>query len=200
MGSRHRDWLAHLRPGLDDAGIDRLRMAVRPYLVPGQVEALYRWHDGGDSGVFGGWRMRPVEELIDWYGFSCKDLESPRTWLPVFDDQIVNVVTLDVPGVPLSDPSVWYGTRMTDGSSAYSTRSRPCSTSSVMQPKMACSTRATVVVGCAPARGWNPSTAGPGAGTGSAVARPASNVQMGLVSETGPRRLPETTPSLSTRV
>lgn len=53
--------------------------------------------------------MYPVDELIDWYRFTCEELESPRTWLPVFDDHIVNVVTLDVPGLPLSDPSVWYG-------------------------------------------------------------------------------------------
>lgn len=109
MGSRHRAWLEQLRPGLDDTALNRLREAVAPYLVPRQIEALYRWHDGGDSGVFGGWRMRQVDELIRWYRFSCEDLEAPRTWLPVFDDQIVNVVTLDVPGLPPSDQSVWYG-------------------------------------------------------------------------------------------
>lgn len=109
MGSRHRAWWEQLRPGLDDAGMGRLREAVAPYLVPRHVEALYRWHDGGDSGVFGGWRMHPLDELIDQYRFAFEQLESPRTWLPVFDDQIVNVVTLDVPGLPPSDPSVWYG-------------------------------------------------------------------------------------------
>jgi cell wall assembly regulator SMI1 len=109
MRSRHPTWLEQLHPGLDAAGLSRLREAVDPYLLPRQVEALYRWHDGGDSGVFGGWRMRSVDELIRWYRFTCDDLESPPTWLPVFDDQIVNVVTLDVPGEPPSDPSVWYG-------------------------------------------------------------------------------------------
>lgn len=109
MGRRHRTWLDQLRPGLDDAGLGLLREAVDPYVVPRQVEELYRWHDGGDSGVFGGWRMRPVDELIRWYRFSCEDLESPRTWLPVFEDQIVNVVTLDLPGRAPSDRSVWYG-------------------------------------------------------------------------------------------
>lgn len=109
MGTRHRAWLAQMRPGLDDDGINRLRVAVAPYLVPSQVEALYRWHDGGDSGVFGGWHMLGVDELIKRYRFTCEELESPRTWLPVFDDQIVNVVTLDVSGLPPSDPSVWYG-------------------------------------------------------------------------------------------
>jgi cell wall assembly regulator SMI1 len=102
-------WFARLGPGLDDAGIQRLRDAVAPYLVPPQVEALYRWRDGGDHGVFGGWRMRPLDELLEWYRFTCDDLESPPTWLPVFEDQIVNVVTLDVPGLAPSDPSVWYG-------------------------------------------------------------------------------------------
>lgn len=109
MGSRHPDWVAQLRPGLDDAGVDRLRLAVAPFEVPRQVEALYRWRDGGDAGVFGGWHMRPVEKLIDWYRFTCEQLESPGTWLPVFDDQMVNVVTLDMPGLSPSDPSVWSG-------------------------------------------------------------------------------------------
>jgi cell wall assembly regulator SMI1 len=109
IGSRYPTWLEQLRPGLDAAGLGRLREAVSPYLLPRQVEALYRWHDGGDSGVFGGWRMRSVDELIRWYRFTCEDMESPPTWLPVFDDQIVNVVTLDVPGMSPSDPSVWYG-------------------------------------------------------------------------------------------
>ena len=102
-------WFARLGPGLDDAGIQRLRDAVAPYLVPPQVEALYRWRNGGDHGVFGGWRMRPLDELLHWYRFTCDELESPPTWLPVFEDQIVNVVTLDVPGLAPSDPSVWYG-------------------------------------------------------------------------------------------
>lgn len=102
-------WFAQLQRGLDDEGIERLRDATAPYLVPGQVEALYRWRNGGDKGVFGGWRMRPLEELIEWYQFTYEELESPRTWLPIFDNQIVNVVTLDLPGLPPSDPSVWYG-------------------------------------------------------------------------------------------
>jgi hypothetical protein len=102
-------WFAQLQPGLDEAGIQRLRAAVDPYLVPTQIELLYRWRNGGDRGVFGGWRMRPLDELIDWYRFTCEELESPRTWLPVFEDQIVSIVSLDVPGLPPSDPSVWYG-------------------------------------------------------------------------------------------
>lgn len=101
--------LATLRPGLDDAGIEQLRAAVEPFLLPGQVEELYRWRAGGDPGIFGGWRMRSLEDLISWYGLSTTQLEEPRVWLPVFEDQIINIVTLDVPGQPPSDPSVWYG-------------------------------------------------------------------------------------------
>jgi hypothetical protein len=102
-------WFAQLQPGLDDEGIQRLRDATAPYLVPAQVEALYRWRNGGDLGVFGGWRMRPLQKLIEFYQFTYEELESPRTWLPIFDDHIVNIVTLDVPGLPPSDPSVWHG-------------------------------------------------------------------------------------------
>ncbi len=98
-----------LRPGLNDDGVDELREAVAPYLLSSQIEALYRWRDGGDQGVFGGWRMRPLEELIRWYRFTVDKLQSPRSWLPIFDDQIVNIVTLDLPGEPRSDTSVWYG-------------------------------------------------------------------------------------------
>lgn len=98
-----------LLPGLDDEGIQRLNHAVAPYVLPEQVEALYRWRNGGDRGCFGGWRMRSSDELVEWYRFSCDQLGSPRTWLPVFDDQIVNIVTLDLSDAPPSDPSVWYG-------------------------------------------------------------------------------------------
>ena len=109
MAEAWPSWLAQLQPGLNDDGIRALRSAVEPYLVPAQVDTLYRWRNGGDHGVFGGWRMRPLDELIDWYRFTYEKLESPRTWLPVFDDQIVNIVTLDIPSRPASDPSVWEG-------------------------------------------------------------------------------------------
>lgn len=109
MGAGWPTWLGQLHPGLDDEGIEQLRGAVAPYFLPPQVEALYRWHGGGDQGVFGGWRMRPLDELIEFYRFTIDALESPPSWLPVFDAQIVNVVTLDLPGLPPSDPSVWYG-------------------------------------------------------------------------------------------
>jgi len=36
-------------------------------------------------------------------------MDEPPAWLPVFDDQMVNVVTLDLPGAEPSDTSVWYG-------------------------------------------------------------------------------------------
>lgn len=109
IGRRHRGFLDAMRPGLSDAELDRLREAVSPYLVPRQVMTLYRWRDGGDSGLFGGWHMLPLDRLLDFYVMYYDDLGAPRTWLPVFDDQIINVVTLDVPGQPRSDPSVWYG-------------------------------------------------------------------------------------------
>lgn len=100
---------AELRPGLDDAAMATLRAAVHPFVLPRQVEALYRWRAGGDSGVFGGWRMLRPDEVVSHYDFTTTQLGYPRAWLPVFDDQMVNVVTLDLPGQEPSDPSVWYG-------------------------------------------------------------------------------------------
>lgn len=109
VGAAWPEPFGSLRPGLAGAEIEELRAAVQPFVLPRQVEALYRWRGGGDAGVFGGWRMRSLEELISGYRFTITQLGYPRTWLPVFDDQIVNVVTLDIPGEEPSDPSVWYG-------------------------------------------------------------------------------------------
>jgi hypothetical protein len=109
VGSAWPELFAGLRQGLDDAGIAELSAAVQPFALPHQVEALYRWRGGGDAGVFGGWRMRSLDELISWYGISATELGDPGAWLPVFDDQIVNVITLDIPGDEPSDLSVWYG-------------------------------------------------------------------------------------------
>jgi cell wall assembly regulator SMI1 len=109
MGARFPEWFEQLKPGLDDAGIERLRQGVAPLLLPAQVEQLYRWRSGGDRGVFGGWRLRAPDDLLRWYRFCVDELDEPPAWLPVFDDQMVNVVTLDLPGAEPSDTSVWYG-------------------------------------------------------------------------------------------
>ncbi len=50
-----------------------------------------------------------LDELIQWHRFCVDQAIQPAIWLPVFDDQIVNVVTLGSPGRPTSDTSVWYG-------------------------------------------------------------------------------------------
>ncbi len=47
--------------------------------------------------------------LPERYRFRVDVLGESPLWLPVFDMQIVNVVTLDVPGHGTSDTSVWYG-------------------------------------------------------------------------------------------
>lgn len=109
LADRFPDLLAEQGPGLDDAGIDRLREAVSPYLLPAQVEQLYRWRSGGRAGIFGGWYQNPAVLLPDRYRFRVDELGESPLWLPVFDAQIVNVVTLDLPGPAPSDPSVWYG-------------------------------------------------------------------------------------------
>ena len=109
MGMRFAQWFDELQPGLDDAGIERLREAVAPLLLPAQVEQLYRWRSGGDRGVFGGWRLQTPDQLIRWYRFCVDEMDQPPAWLPVFDDQIVNIVTLDLPGAAPSDTSVWFG-------------------------------------------------------------------------------------------
>lgn len=109
LGTVWPEWLERTAPGADDATMGRLADAVRPYEVPEQVDTLYRWRNGCEGGLFGGWRMRPIDDLIRWYEVTVDGLGSPPVWLPVFEDQIVSIVTLDIPARPPSDTSVWYG-------------------------------------------------------------------------------------------
>ncbi len=108
LRDRFPEYLAAMRPGLDDAGVDSLRQSLAPLGLPGAVESLYRWRDGGRLGVFAGWRLRPVEDLLEWRRFSLDVEDEPPAWLHLFDDRMSGFVTLDVPGEPASDPSVWY--------------------------------------------------------------------------------------------
>ncbi|RKR75012.1 hypothetical protein [Frondihabitans australicus] len=98
--------LQGMNPGLDDTGVGRLREAIAPLRLTEQVETLYRWRDGGSSTVFGGWWMRPVDALLEWREFCIDQLEHPPVWLPVFDDHVYGIVTLEVPGHS-GDDSLW---------------------------------------------------------------------------------------------
>lgn len=109
LADHHPDRLVQMAPGLDDEGVEQLRAALEPMRLPQQVEHLYRWRNGGDSGVFGGWRLRPVGELLEWRAFCLEEMEEPPAWLQLFDDQCLAFTSLDVPGQPASDTSVWYG-------------------------------------------------------------------------------------------
>jgi hypothetical protein len=109
LDEHHPALLAQLEPGLDDAAVEELRRALAPMLLPEQVEAIYRWRNGGFVGIFGGWWLRPAEDLLAWREFCLSELAEPPTWLQLFDDQCLGFTSLDVPGEPPSDPSVWYG-------------------------------------------------------------------------------------------
>lgn len=101
--------LDRMEPGLDDLGVARLRTALQPMVLPAQVEALYRWRNGGTPGIFGGWSLRPVDELLTWRAICVDDMEEPPAWLQLFDDQCLGFTTLDPPSGLPADQSVWYG-------------------------------------------------------------------------------------------
>jgi hypothetical protein len=107
LAARFPEVLQELNPGLDDTGVAQLHAAVEPLGLPAQVETLYRWRNGGTPGIFGGWRLRPLDDLLRWREFCLRDLEEPPAWLHLFDDQCLAFVTLRVPGGE-EDDAVWF--------------------------------------------------------------------------------------------
>lgn len=101
--------LAAMQPGLDDAAIASLKARLSPLVLPEQVEMLYRWRNGGQVGLFGGWSLRPVDALLDWRDFCIAHLQFPPIWLELFDDQCHVFVSLDLDADAPCDSSVWYG-------------------------------------------------------------------------------------------
>jgi len=99
--------LARFDPGLDDAGIERMRAALAPLKLPPEVETMYRWRDGGPA-VFAGWRLLPVDRVVRDRGVLAGALGEPPAWLRIFGDQVVAFVEAGVPGTE-RDASLWYG-------------------------------------------------------------------------------------------
>ncbi len=102
--------LAAMNPGLDDQGIEQFRAAVLPLRFTDEIEAFYRWHDGGDASPFGGWRMRPADEVVRQRPMNLEVGQQPPAWLSIFDpdEGTFAVVTLEVPGSG-TVPGVWFG-------------------------------------------------------------------------------------------
>lgn len=44
--TEHAELYGRLRPGLSDYEVDHLAESLRPYHLPAELVALYRWHDG----------------------------------------------------------------------------------------------------------------------------------------------------------
>jgi len=100
--------LSQMLPGLDDGGVEELATLLHPMHLPEQVETLYRWRNGGRVGLFGGWMLRPVKDLLSWRSFCLAELGEPPAWLRLFDDQCLGFITLDVDAGRPADRSVWY--------------------------------------------------------------------------------------------
>jgi hypothetical protein len=110
LSRRFPQLLDRMLPGLDDAGVEELARSLAPYRLPEQVEALYRWKGGGVGvGLFGGWSLRPVDELLRWRELCLTGMDEPPAWLQLFDDQCLGFVTLGAPDGQDPDSSVWYG-------------------------------------------------------------------------------------------
>ncbi len=95
-------------PGLTEDEVQRLKHALAPLHLPVEVEQLYRWRGGGEAGIFGGWRLRPVDDLLARRALA-EDLEEPPAWLQLFDDQILGFTTLGLDATGPRERSVWYG-------------------------------------------------------------------------------------------
>jgi hypothetical protein len=108
LTAKYPEILANMNPGLSDDGIAEFRDALQPMGLTAEVETLYRWHDGGASGLFGGWTMLPSTFVVSQRSFYLNDLQEPPAWLRMFDDQCIAFVTLEVRGSS-SLPGVWYG-------------------------------------------------------------------------------------------
>ncbi len=110
LSRRFPQLLDRMLPGLDDAGVEELARSLAPYRLPEQVEALYRWRGGGAGvGLFGGWSLRPVDELLKWRELCLTVFDEPPAWLQLFDGQCLGFVTLAAPDGQDPDSSVWYG-------------------------------------------------------------------------------------------
>ena len=99
--------LAGMNPGLGDSEIEELRAALAPLVVPEQVETMFRWRNGGTSGLFCGWRMYDSVELLSHRQFCLDVLGEPPAWLQLLDNHCLGFVTLGVAEI-VPESSLWY--------------------------------------------------------------------------------------------
>jgi hypothetical protein len=109
----------HHLPGATDEQIDALRAAVAPFVLPEDVETLYRWCSGTWAGIFGHLRIVTIDDLIEQRAFWAGDpVLYPPIWLHLFSgvSHEFSFRVLDEQH-EVSDPSVWYG--FTDDGEVY---------------------------------------------------------------------------------
>ncbi len=105
VGRRAPELTRTLRPGVDEDQIGRANAELAPWVLPDDVAALYRWHDGGDGPEFGGaglflnWQMRPLEVALDRWRFVRGT--QPECWLEVFADLGRPIVDLSAGDAPV---------------------------------------------------------------------------------------------------
>lgn len=73
-----------LRPGADEAHLDAAMVDVAPYLLPDDVRALYRWHDGQtpDGELVPGYRFLPIKDAVARYQMMLDLLPDMQGWNP----------------------------------------------------------------------------------------------------------------------
>jgi hypothetical protein len=110
LATQFPELLRSTNAGLNDAAVQRFREALAPMGLTEELETLYRWHDGGDAALFGGWRLRTYDEVVRQRTMNLEISQHPPAWLSIFepDEQTFGVVTLEVPGSG-TVPGVWFG-------------------------------------------------------------------------------------------
>lgn len=101
----------HHLPGATDEQIEALKAAVAPFVLPDDVETLYRWCSGTWAGILGHLRIVAIDQLIEQRAFWAGDpFLYPPIWLHLFGgvSHEFSFRVLDEPDA-VSDPSVWYG-------------------------------------------------------------------------------------------
>jgi hypothetical protein len=81
--------LARLRPGLDDASISRLESSLGGLILPAELRAFYRWHNGQEwgDGLLPGFQLEPLESVAQrhpWPDFPPQWLELGNIGAPLY--------------------------------------------------------------------------------------------------------------------
>ena len=105
--------LDHMGPPATDDQVEALRTALDPMVLPIDVEALYRWRNGGGASLFVPWQLLSIEHAIQWR-VSRLEMGEPPVLVCLFTDGggdsllVETATTLDaVPGTVWQQPHAY---------------------------------------------------------------------------------------------